>query len=102
MSRKKTIKTQQIQIIQGDLKYFIHEKDKIAEIASVFSESLKILIPRSITYNSDDYLVTKIHQNAFKKGKNVKSIEFESDSKIQTINKLAFSSSSIETITIPP
>ena len=86
---------------QGKLSYNLNEEDKTA---SVFGNNLylgDIVIPRSINYENQQYIVTSISKCAFKDQKSIKNISFPPDSELETIEEDAFLSSSIESISIP-
>ena len=61
----------------------------------------EIIIPRSIRYESTEYIVTSIVERAFYKS-DIKLIKFPTDSEIQIFEKESFSYSQIEKIKIPP
>ena len=79
----------------------INTDDSTAKI--IYSPNIKndVLIPRSVIYNSEEYIITSIDKNSFKKNFSIKSIAFSQDSKLQTIEKKAFVSSSVNKISFP-
>ena len=86
-------------IKQSHIIYSINFDNKTASV--IKSNQLnKIVIPRSITYKSTEYIVTKISEDSFENSP-VKSIEFPEDSNIQKIEKFAFSFSLLQSLTIP-
>lgn len=92
---------QQTVIEHCGLIYSINEDDKTASVVGHKSISNKIFIPRAVKYNSSDYLITKISESAFEESK-IETVEFSSDSEIQTIEDFAFSiCKNLHTIKIP-
>lgn len=61
----------------------------------------EVIIPRSIEYESKEFIVTTIHENAFKNTNKIESIEFPQDSKLSIIEEYAFMNSSLKKISIP-
>lgn len=61
-----------------------------------------IIIPRSISYQSKEYVITRILNGSFQFKSSIRTVQFAPDSAIEVIEKAAFSRSSIETISIPP
>ena len=59
-----------------------------------------VLIPKSINYKCQDYIIKKIKEGSFKNTTEIKTIEFPFDSKITTIEKDAFIYSNIENLFI--
>ena len=87
------------QIKQDGLTYLI--KEKRADIIGYYEDRPTFIIPRSIKHESQEYIVASISKDAFKNSQNIKSIEFASDSEIQSIEKDALKWSKIESIFIP-
>ena len=81
--------------------YSIDEQTKTASVVSNNSPNADIFIPRSITHNSQEYLVTCIRSESFRNSIQLKSIRFPPDSELKTIEENAFFNSSIESLTIP-
>ena len=89
------------QVQQDGLKYLINDKEERAEIVSFYGYIKRsFLIPRSIKCWSHEYIVRSISKKSLKFSWNIKSIQFPTDSELQTIEEEAFSSS-IESIFIP-
>ena len=61
----------------------------------------KFIIPHLIKHETQEYIVVSILTDAFKNSLNIKTIQFPSDSELQTIEENAFEYSSIESIFIP-
>ena len=85
-----------------DLIYLIDQTNKTAGIAGFYSNLSDYLVPRSITVNSVEYLVTSILEDAFKNSPELRTIQFPPDSEIKFFFKDAFNNSSIEFISLPP
>ena len=88
-------------IEKGDLIFSINDDGKTVSIIGNKVTTDEILIPRSIVYNSKEYVITSILHWAFQFSE-IKTVKFSADSEIITIDRLAFSESSIESFTIPP
>lgn len=89
----------------GNLIYSINKEDKTANIIGntiVLLSIKEIIIPCSISINSEEYIVTRISRCAFEKSSTINSIKFADNSKIQAIDELAFCFSTVTSITIPP
>ena len=91
-----------IKIKQGELIYALNEEENTASIVGSKIKSNEILIPRSITYKTQEYLITSIEKESLADLRNLKSLQFPADSELRTIEQNAFSNSSIESLTIPP
>ena len=87
-------------IAQDNLVYSLNDKEKTAKIINNNQANGDILIPRSIIYKSEEYIVTSIRKKSFSDS-NIKSIKFSPDSELKKIEKEAFSNSQIESILIP-
>ena len=81
--------------------YSINEEEKTAFLIKNESPIKDIYIPRSIIYESQEYVIINIRRNAFRGCVTLKSIQFAPDSQIKTIESDAFNYSSIESIEIP-
>lgn len=88
-------------LIYYSILYSIDEQTKTASVVSNNSPNADIFIPRSITHNSQEYLVTCIRSESFRNSIQLKSIRFPPDSELKTIEENAFFNSSIESLTIP-
>lgn len=78
----------------------INEDDKTAGIFSVLKVEETQFIVKSCYYDDEEYLVTDIYQNTFKKTP-IQTIEFAEDSNLLRIGKATFIKSSIGQISIP-
>lgn len=84
------------------LSFILNEEDKTAEVFKVNKEKVSYYIPISIEYKSQNYIVTKIHENINEKFIQYASlIKFPENSKIQIIGKNAFNKLQIRKIKIP-
>ena len=83
------------------LVYVLDEQNQTAGVYNVNSTEEEILIPKSVFYESKEFIVTAIIENSFYYKNKVKSVKFAEDSKLRYIDKNSFSYCSIERITIP-
>lgn len=90
-----------MKISQNLFTYSLNKDDMTASIIKCDSSNKDIIIPRSITYSNQDYVIKKICYPCFTHNKHIKNISFANDSEIQTIGNKSFNGSSIEQITIP-
>ena len=89
-----------IKVHTNFLTFNINTIDRKAEVIGMNKKSKLIFVPRTITFQGNQYLVTKICERAFSHTI-LKKIEFASNSGIEYIGKDAFSFSKLERITIP-
>ena len=89
-------------IIQQNGLFFILDKNnKTCSLYNTSGKNDHIIIPRSINYKDQEYIVTsitKINQDFTPK---VKSIQFPSDSEVRTIKPMALAFSFLESLEIP-
>ena len=83
------------------INFVFNKKSLTASISLSPNAHGEILLPRSIQYNSQEYIIKSIEPCSFKNNKQLKSIEFSQDSELDSIGKEAFTNSSIESIAIP-
>ena len=88
------------QIELDNILYSINEEEKTVAVIGYKKELDNFFVPRFIVYESNEYIVKSINQEAFKES-SLKSIKFASDSMLQTIGDYAFNQAQIETITFP-
>lgn len=88
-------------IKQNSLIFKLNEEVKKASVIGNDQAIGDIFIPQTINYKSQDYIVTSISAKAFENSKTIISVSFPSDSKVDTIEKDAFLSSTIEKLLIP-
>lgn len=80
--------------------FSFNDEIKTANIVDTYSLSGDIIIPRSIVFSNQEFIIKSIETNSFR-GANIRSIQFAEDSEIQMIEKAAFSNSRIESLVIP-
>lgn len=90
-----------LQAEQDGFTYILNKEDKTANIIAYNSENSKIIIFRSVIYENEEYIITKISSKSFQSS-NIVSINFSSDSELKKIEKGAFANSDIESLSIPP
>lgn len=88
-------------IKQNGLAFTINEEEKTADLINLYHPIEKVFIPRSIKHNSEEFIIKRITSHSFCSNY-LTSIEFESDSSVQVIEKDVFVFSNLESITIPP
>lgn len=81
--------------------YSIDEQAQTASVALNNSPKENIIIPRSITHNFQEYIVTCISSESFRNSSQLKTLRFPPDSELLTIQENAFINSSIESLEIP-
>ena len=101
MYKKQSFEIHSEKVEHNSIMYLINEEKRSAGVIGCKKNLDNIIIPRSIKQKSKEYNVTIILEDAFKYSL-IKSVQFSSDSKIQIIDKNAFSNSKINSITIPP
>lgn len=107
MSRNQIKEPPGPKVVQDNIVYSINIKEQTAVVIGfdqpIFEEEdeVDLFIPRSINYESKEYIITSIYNRAFK-DQLVKSVTFPSDSEVRTIEEAAFCFSTIEKFTIPP
>ena len=105
MSEKSLIKgnEEEFKTIEVDnLSYRLNLSEKTANIEKCEKDQIKdIFIPRSINWDNQEYIVTRILKESFKFA-DIRSLSFPPDSEVRTIEKFAFYNSKIQKISIPP
>ncbi|KAK8870878.1 hypothetical protein M9Y10_008776 [Tritrichomonas musculus] len=96
MSRSRSDK----EVILEYIKYSINEEEKTANVIRCQDNISEIIIPRSIKYESNEYVVTTISNGAFGYS-NVRSISFEPNSELRTIERNALYDSTLARLQIP-
>lgn len=79
----------------------MNEKDLTGQIVWPLQASGTITIPRSVFYDSKEYLIMSIHSGAFQRNHGIKEIEFPENSEVRIIESGSFSSSSLEKLSLP-
>lgn len=87
---------------KNGLKFLLNENDFTAQIINSPCAKGDIFIPKSINYESNDYIITSIQKNSFVNNEEIVSINFDENSEIRSIGENAFYHSSIKSISIPP
>ena len=100
------IKTLLSESYVDEFKKLIFKIDKTNKTMSLFKvnqQNEELIIPRSITYEFNDYLVTNIIglNGTYKYDMHVKTVKFDDDSAVSTINGFSFSNTIIEEIYFP-
>ena len=72
-------------VTNSGLALLLLKKDFTAKVISSPLACDNILIPRSINYQSQEYLITKIENNAFKFNESIKKITFPDNSAVISI-----------------
>lgn len=98
---KKILLLTNLLLNDDDFKYSVDTNTKTASISKCLNPVSEVIIPYSITYNSEEYIITSIAEGAFQNSQNIKTILFPTNTKVQIIGKLSFAESSIENILIP-
>lgn len=87
-------------VVLGYIEYSTNEEEKTANLTRYQISTPEIIIPCSIKHKSKEYMVTRISHEALKYF-NSRSVLFEPNSELRTIEKDAFYCSFIESIKIP-
>ena len=85
---------------ENGISFIINTYDHTAEITISKPTTENVFIPRTVKYQSQEYLITKIRERSFKDAK-VESITFSEDSQIKEFCDECFDSTLISSITIP-
>lgn len=88
-------------VIQDGLSFIINTEEKTAEIFQNLTGKSGILIPYSVKHESDEYIVTSIHEKAFARSKTAQTVIFPENSKIKLFEKNSFAYTLLEKIKIP-
>ena len=89
------------QISIDGIRYSLNDKDNTAIITENRLLTRDIFIPRSVKYESTEYIITSIQQSAFANCNLTITFKFASDSEVRTIEEKAFSDSTIQYLEIP-
>ncbi|KAK8849967.1 hypothetical protein M9Y10_018560 [Tritrichomonas musculus] len=87
-------------IFQG-IRFQLHHNDFTASVFDSRQTPGDVTIPRSIVYNSQEYIITSIKERSFLNNMHIRSIQFSPLSEVRYIEKYGLSSSSLTRITFP-
>lgn len=88
-------------VLLNGIEYSINEEKQTSTVFKAISNEKKVVIPRSIIYQSKEYIVTSISSNAFTHNFSIRTLCFADDSELQIICSNAFDNSVIEYLKIP-
>ena len=98
----KSVKLFSKQMINVDgIAYILDKNDNTAELYNIVEDNENIIIPKSIIYQFQEYIVTKIGSCIINYGFSIKTVNFPKDSQLKIIGKRAFYNSTIQSISIP-
>ena len=101
MNKTSNNKKKDNQVMKDDIIYTLNVKKKTADVVkSKNFRSRLLIIPQSISHESQKYTITSISSKAFKSSW-ITTVQFEKDSKPHTIEKEAFSESGVESVSFP-
>lgn len=86
---------------KDSLNFELNNHNFTAKVIKSPKASGNVIIPRSVTYQNQEFLITKIGKESFFLNTEIKSISFADDSELHTIEKNAFYDSKIEEIYLP-
>ena len=89
MSSTQSSENNLIETEQDGIKYSLDEEKKIAFVLNLNIKN-DIFIPRSIVYNSQEYIITGIRPKAFNGIRKVHSVSFAESSEVKIIEPNAF------------
>lgn len=87
-----------------DMAFRIDETNKTASLIKASQNLEHVIVPRTVKYKLNDYLVTSISSLGFSisnSNSNIKTIKFEDGSAVRTFYKSAFAFSKVEEIHFP-
>lgn len=88
--------------LENGISLKLNEENHTAAIIPSPNAQNNIFIPKTIQYQSDEYIIDKISKESFKDNKNIRNFSFSKDSALTEIGKKAFLYSSLQNIEIPP
>lgn len=98
----KILLSQKIDMNSEGLSYKINKVNKTASLIFVNKEMENLFIPRSIKYQSNEYLITSIVGVGYNQSsKKIKTVSFDKNSAVTTIFANAFDGLNIEQINFP-
>lgn len=83
------------------ISYELNEENLTGQVVWSLEASGSITIPRSVVYDSKEYVIVSIHSGSFQRNHKIKAIQFPENSEIRLIESGAFSSSSLELLSLP-
>lgn len=86
---------------ENGISYELNQENHTAKTIKSYISKDDLLIPRSIQYQSQEFIITSIGEESFQENQTLKLISFPNNSAISIIGKNAFDSTIIESITIP-
>lgn len=90
-----------LKVEQDQIEYSLNKEDKTAAIIKCLKRVHEdIIIPRSVLYEGNEFIIVSINDESFYKSR-IKSIKFAPDSELQTIGTRAFDKSFIESVSLP-
>ena len=93
--------SQKIEVSQNQLIYLLDEQENTAGVIGCDESLTNVLIPKSIIYQDQEFIVKSINEKSFQFSK-VTSVSFPPDSRLQSIGQRAFYFSPIQKLMIPP
>lgn len=88
-------------IYYNEIRYSLNEDDFTAVVLQQKTSKREIFIPRAINFESHEFIVTEICENAFLNSRHIERIDFPEDSEIKIFNKTSFICCGIRSIKIP-
>lgn len=88
--------------IKQDKLFFVLNEDKTASLVDSDSPTGDIIIPRSIKYEDQEFIVTTIKTNSFRHLYELSTIRFPPDSEVKTIEEKSFDDCGVTHIFLPP
>lgn len=83
------------------LVFSLNEEDQTANVLYDLRKENDILIPKSIYYQSQEFVVKSVLEESFKNSKQIDSIQFSEDSEVQSICQGSFECSNFRSLSIP-
>lgn len=88
-------------LTEDGLVYILKENDQTAILVKDKTAEGDVIIPHSISFESKEFIVKEVLENAFNGSVDINSIRFSEDSEVTKIGEGAFFFSSIESISLP-
>lgn len=87
--------------IVNELEYKLNTNDFTAELSRALNPPSQVVIPYSIFYKEQEFVVTSTGSMCFCNRSNIESIEFPLNSKIEIIGERSFCNTQIKAVKIP-